>query len=62
FRGNEEDGLIEVDENLRTTVAEIYAAGDNSAMKRTVSFAVAAGTRCGMAINLELIMEAMDNA
>eukprot|EP01132_Coremiostelium_polycephalum_P017423 gene17423-20863_t len=48
-------GYIEVDELQKTSVAGIYAAGDNTTMGRAVSTAVAAGTRAGAAINHELL-------
>jgi len=50
-------GLITVDNLQRTSVAGIYAAGDNSSMFRSVAIATAAGTMAGAALNKELIEE-----
>lgn len=52
-----ENGFITVDDFQKTSVPGIYAAGDNTNMLRTVSSAVAAGTRAGAFINKELIDE-----
>jgi thioredoxin reductase len=51
-----EQGLIKVDDFQKTTIAGVYAAGDNSSM-RAVSIAVASGTKAGAVINKELIEE-----
>jgi len=50
-------GLIVVDDLQHTSVAGIYAAGDNSAMFRSVAIATAAGTKAGAMLNKELIEE-----
>ncbi|MCU0435278.1 MAG: NAD(P)/FAD-dependent oxidoreductase [Bacteroidia bacterium] len=52
-----ETGYIKVDEFQRTTVAGIYAAGDNTTMFRSVSAAVAAGNKAGAILNKELVDE-----
>lgn len=52
-----EQGFIQVDDFQRTTVPGIYAAGDNTTMARSVSVAVAGGTKSGSFINKELIEE-----
>lgn len=52
-----EQGYIEVDFFQKTSIAGVFAAGDNSTPMRTVSIAVAAGTKAGAAINMELINE-----
>lgn len=48
-------GHLEVDFLGKTSVEGIYAAGDNTTPMRSVSVAVAAGTKAGAAINMELI-------
>lgn len=52
-----EHGYLSVDMLGRTTVPGIYAAGDNTAMMRAVSLAVAGGGMAGAAINKELAEE-----
>lgn len=52
-----EQGFIEVTEFQQTTVPGVYAAGDNTSMFRSVSMAVATGTKAGAVINKELIEE-----
>ncbi|SHG33979.1 NAD(P)/FAD-dependent oxidoreductase [Pedobacter caeni] len=52
-----EQGYLEVSEMQQTSVAGIYAAGDNTTMGRSVAIAVAAGVRSGSMINYELIMD-----
>jgi thioredoxin reductase len=51
------EGYIQVDVQQRTTVAGIYAAGDNTTRLRTVANAVATGTTAGMMLNKELVAE-----
>jgi thioredoxin reductase len=53
-----EEGLIVTDQMQKTNVPGIYAAGDNATPLRAVSQAVAAGTRAGAGINIEIISEA----
>ncbi len=48
-------GHIQVDDFQRTTVAGIYAVGDNTTPMRSVSAAVAAGTKAGAVLNKELV-------
>lgn len=52
-----EEGFINVDEFQKTTLPGVYAAGDNTTRMRTVSVAVAAGTKTGASLNKELIEE-----
>lgn len=52
-----DSGYIQVDGFQQTSVPGIYAAGDNTAMLRSVSSAVATGTAAGAFINRELIAE-----
>lgn len=53
----DEQGYIKTDEFKKTSVAGVYAAGDNTTMMRAVSNAVAAGALAGSMINKELIDE-----
>lgn len=50
-------GFIKVDDAQKTTVAGIYAAGDNSGAFRGLTGAMAAGTTAGARLNRELINE-----
>lgn len=52
-----EQNLLKVDQLQRTSVAGVYAAGDNSIMMRSLSLSIAAGGMAGAAINKELIEE-----
>ncbi|HCZ34918.1 MAG TPA: pyridine nucleotide-disulfide oxidoreductase [Cytophagales bacterium] len=52
-----EHGFLQVDEMQNTTVAGIYAAGDNCTMIRSVAMAIAAGNKAGAIINMELTNE-----
>lgn len=52
-----EHNFIKVDDFLRTTIAGIYAVGDNSNFLRAISLVVASGTKAGVFINHELIAE-----
>jgi thioredoxin reductase len=52
-----EQGLIKVDSFQKTTVAGIYAAGDNSTFGRSLALAVSSGSVAGALINKELIEE-----
>lgn len=49
------DGLLKTDGFSRTTVAGVYAAGDNCSPMRSLSNAMAAGTTAGAMINHDLI-------
>jgi thioredoxin reductase len=50
-------GHIKVNAKKKTTVAGVFAAGDNSNTYRTISIATASGTMAGMMINGELILD-----
>lgn len=52
-----EDGYIKIDDFNKTSVAGVYAAGDNSYMMRAVAAAVAAGSKAGAMLNREMIEE-----
>lgn len=52
-----ETGLIKTDESFRTTIPGLYAAGDNSSRRRSLSIASAAGTVAGMSLNTEIVEE-----
>jgi len=52
-----EQGYLVVDMLGRTSVPGVYAAGDNTAMMRAVSLAVAGGGMAGAGINKELVEE-----
>ncbi|MDI9867515.1 NAD(P)/FAD-dependent oxidoreductase [Flectobacillus sp. DC10W] len=50
-------GYVQVDEMQRTSVQGVYAVGDSTSMMRSVSVAVATGTKAGAMLNKELIEE-----
>lgn len=52
-----EQGLIKVDTFQKTSVAGIYASGDNSNMARALAASVSSGTSAGAFLNNELIGE-----
>ncbi|RDB04817.1 NAD(P)/FAD-dependent oxidoreductase [Runella aurantiaca] len=52
-----ENGYLKIDHFNQTTVAGVYAAGDNTSPMRAVSEATAAGTKAGASINKELIQD-----
>ncbi|MGE3725162.1 MAG: NAD(P)/FAD-dependent oxidoreductase [Candidatus Sericytochromatia bacterium] len=52
------EGYLKTDPLQKTTVAGIYACGDNCTRMRTVANAVAMGTTAGMMLNKELVIEA----
>ncbi|MFT3823141.1 MAG: NAD(P)/FAD-dependent oxidoreductase [Chitinophagaceae bacterium] len=52
-----ESGFIKVDDFQKTTVPGIYAAGDNTIVFRSVSAAVAAGTKAGAMMNHSMMEE-----
>lgn len=52
-----EQGFLQIDDFQRTTIPGIYAAGDNTTMLRSVSAAVASGTKAGAMLNKDLIDE-----
>jgi thioredoxin reductase len=52
-----DEGYIKVDQAHKTTVAGVFACGDNISRMRTVANAVAMGTTTGLMVNKELIEE-----
>ncbi len=56
----DEHGFIIVDDNKKTNIPGMFAAGDNTTATRTLSYAIAAGTVAGIHINKELIEENFD--
>jgi thioredoxin reductase len=52
-----EQNLLKVDAFQRTSIAGIFAAGDNSTFMRSVSLAVAGGGFAGASVNKDLIEE-----
>jgi thioredoxin reductase len=46
-----EEGYIKIDSFQETTIAGVYAIGDNASKMRTIANAVAMGTAAGMMIN-----------
>lgn len=53
----DEHDFIVVDDQSRTKVAGVFAAGDNMNIMRSLSLSIASGTKAGMFINKELIDE-----
>lgn len=51
------EGYVKIDSAHRTTVAGVYACGDNVTRLRTVANAVAMGTTTGIMVNKDLILE-----
>jgi len=52
-----ESGHIKIDDEQRTTVEGVYAAGDNTEQPRAISVASASGTKAAFTINMELILK-----
>ncbi len=52
-----EMGFVQVDEQMRTTVAGVYAAGDMASPMRAVIFATAQGAAAGIWINMALLAD-----
>lgn len=52
-----EEGNIKVDSFLETTIAGVFAFGDNASTMRTVANAVAIGSTAGMIVSKKMIME-----
>ncbi|WP_333862478.1 NAD(P)/FAD-dependent oxidoreductase [Sphingobacterium sp.] len=52
-----EQGHIKIDNFQKTTVAGVFACGDNSSMMRSVANAVATGNLAGAMVNKELVDE-----
>jgi thioredoxin reductase len=53
-----EQGYIKTDASQKTSVAGVFACGDNTGMMRSVASAVASGNMAGAMVNLELTQEA----
>ena len=53
-----EQKLLKIDAMQRTTIAGVYACGDNASGMRSVANAVAMGSFAGAALNKEMIDEA----
>lgn len=53
-----EEGYIQVDPFMETSVAGVFACGDNAATMRTVANSVAMGTTAGMIVSKRMILEA----
>jgi thioredoxin reductase len=49
-------GHVEVDDQHRTSVQGVYAAGDNTAEHRAISVAAASGTVAGFTINFDHVI------
>ncbi len=54
-----EHGLIAINNFQQTSVAGVYAAGDNSNLLRSIAAAVASGNMAGAMINKDLVMEGL---
>lgn len=52
-----EQGFIQVDATQKTTVAGVFACGDNCCAMRSVANAVATGSLSGAMVNMELVSE-----
>jgi thioredoxin reductase len=52
-----DEGYIKIDAFQKTTIAGIFACGDNTTRIRTVANAVAMGTTAGMMVNKEIVVE-----
>ncbi len=48
---------VDVDDEQRTSIEGVYAAGDCTAQARAISVAAASGTKAGFTINVELILK-----
>ena len=55
--GLTDEGYIKTDHLQKTSIANIYASGDNTTPKRTVANAVSMGTTAGMMLNKEFVWE-----
>ncbi|HMU45951.1 MAG TPA: NAD(P)/FAD-dependent oxidoreductase [Chitinophagaceae bacterium] len=55
-----DEGFIKTDPLQNTTVAGVFACGDNASRMRTVANAVSMGTTAGMMVNKELVEEDFD--
>ncbi len=54
-------GHIEIDEQRRTSIPGVYAAGDNTAEHRAISVAAASGTIAGFTINFDHVIPELKN-
>jgi thioredoxin reductase len=52
-----EEGYVKIDSFMETTVAGVFACGDNASTMRTVANAVAMGTTAGMVLSKKMILE-----
>lgn len=52
-----EEGYVKIDSFMETTVAGVFACGDNATAMRTVANAVAMGTTAGMVLSKKMILE-----
>jgi thioredoxin reductase len=52
-----DDGYLKTDPMQRTSVAGVFACGDNTTRIRTVANAVAMGTTAGIMVNKEMVIE-----
>ncbi len=50
-------GHIDVDDEQRTSIEGVYAAGDCTSQPRAISVAAASGTKAGFTINVEMILK-----
>ena len=50
-----EQGFLQIDDLQRTTVPGVYAAGDNTTMLRSVSGAIASGSKAAAMLNKDMI-------
>lgn len=53
-----DQGYLKTDASQKTSVAGVFACGDNTGMMRSVASAVASGNMAGVMVNLELTKEA----
>lgn len=53
----DEQGYVEIDAFQRTNAAGVFCAGDNTTPFRALPIAIAAGTKAGASINMELLNE-----
>jgi thioredoxin reductase len=52
-----EQGYVKIDSFMETTIAGVFACGDNAATMRTVANAVAMGTTAGMIASKKMILD-----
>ncbi len=48
---------IDVDDEQRTSIEGVYAAGDCTAQQRAISLAAASGTKAGFTVNLDIVLK-----